>query len=64
MLGKETIKTAWKKNFIRFSILHRLTQIEYISGKNNTSFNVGGIMLRNGITKDNDFIRFSILHRK
>ena len=33
----------------------RLTQGKYSSGKKNTSFNVGGIMLYNGITKDNDF---------
>ena len=33
----------------------RLTRGEYTSGKNNTSFNAGGIMLRNGITKADDF---------
>ena len=33
----------------------RLTRGEYSSGKNNTSFNAGGIMIRNGITRDNDF---------
>ena len=33
----------------------RLTQSEYSSGKSNTSFNAGGIMLRNGIIRHNDF---------
>ena len=32
-----------------------LTQSEHSSGKNSTSFNVGGIVLHNGNTKDNDF---------
>ena len=34
----------------------RLTQSKYSSGKNNTSFNVGEIILHNGITEDNDFL--------
>ena len=33
----------------------RLTQSEYSSGKNNTSFNAGVIMIRNGSARDNDF---------
>ena len=32
----------------------RMTRSEYSPGKSNTSFNAGGIVLHNGIAKDND----------
>ena len=40
---------------VRAVCFSRLTQSEYSSGKNNISFNAVGKMLRNGITRDNDF---------
>ena len=40
---------------IKVVCFSRLTRGEYSSGKNNTSFNAGGIMLRNGITRADDF---------
>ena len=42
-------------NVLKAVCISRLTLSKYSSGKNNTSFNAGGIMLRNGITRENDF---------
>ena len=48
-------KLFWMSFVIKAVCFYRLTQSEYSSGKNNTSFNAGGIMLRNGITRADDF---------
>ena len=42
-----------RRSFLKLFVF--LVQREYSSGKKNASFNVGGIVLHNGITKDNDF---------
>ena len=49
------LKREMERNVNEAVCLSRLTQSEHSSGINSTSFSVGGIVLHNGNTTNNDF---------